>query len=275
MSSNITFVTHLRYDNPDRVDNLQTMIDYYSNILPESKFIFVEDDKEHNVNFDGVKWKKNSTSFYFLKNEGIYHRTKALNYGFKQAKTPIVVSMDTDCIVPKNCILDCEKALLEGTTAAWPYNGYFIDIDYNLKRFFKQTDLNYDVLIHNLENNLELPLCSVYKGYSIRCTSGKHLGVGGVVMFNKDLFLSIGGYNEEFIGWGAEDNEVTERLSKLEHKIYRQTDITSICFHLYHASAQRCDNPYYTHNGEVLAKIIRMNKEELLEHIKTWNNDNI
>lgn len=272
MSKNITFVTHLRYDSPDRLDNLQIMIDYYSNILPESKFIFVEDDLEHNKNFDSIRWKKGHTSYYFLKNTGTYHRTKALNYGFKQADTPIVVSMDTDCIAPVNCFLDCEKELLNGCTAAWPYNGYFIDIDYTLKKYFVETNLSYNVLLENLNGNLELPICSVYKGYSIRCTNDKHLGVGGIVMFNKQLFMDIGGYNENFIGWGAEDNEIVERLRILEHKSYRQIDLKSICFHLYHSNAQRAENPFYHHNGEVLGKITSMTKLELLDYIKNNNN---
>lgn len=269
MSEKITFVTHLRYDNPDRLDNLQIMIDYYSNILPESKFIFIEDGHVHNEYFDKIKWKKNSTSFYFLKNSGTYHRTKALNFGFNQAETPIVVSMDTDCIVPKHCFFECEKELLNDCTAAWPYNGYFIDVDYNLKEIFKKTK-NYELLLNGLDNNLQLPICTQYKNYSVRCTSRKHLGVGGIVMFNKNKFLSIGGYNETFIGWGAEDNEITERLRILDHKIYRQNDVKSICFHLYHENAQRAENPYYHNNTKTLEKIMSMNKQELLEHIATW-----
>lgn len=275
MSKNITFVTHLRYDNPDRVENLQIMIDYYSNLFPESKFIFVEDDKEHNTNFDNVRWKKNSTSYYFLKNTGTYHRTKALNFGFKEAKTPVVVSMDTDCIVSKECIQGCEENLLNGCTVAWPYNGYFIDIDYSLKNNFKQSNLNYDILLNNLDGNLKLPIISSYKNYHVRCTSDKHLGVGGIVMFNRELFLSMGGYNEGFIGWGAEDNEVSIRVDKLEHKTFRHTDETSICFHMYHANAERAENPYYNNNGRILGEISKMNKEELLKHIENWKHDNI
>lgn len=275
MSNNITFVTHLRYDNPDRINNLQIMIDYYSQNFPESKFIFIEDDYEHNKNFDKVKWKKGSTSYYFLKNTGTYHRTKALNYGFNEAKTPIVVSMDTDCIVSNKSILECEQKLLNGVTAAWPYNGYFIDVDYNLKNFFTQNSLDYNILLSNLDGRLELPICANYKNYSVRCTSTVHLGVGGIVMFNKELFLKIGGYNENFVGWGCEDNEVEYRLKTLNRLYYRDKDKSSICFHLYHAQAQRAENPFYDRNGKLLNEIQRMDESQLLKHILTWKHDNV
>jgi hypothetical protein len=124
---NITFVTHLRYDHNDRIKNLQTIIKYYSNNFKGSKFIFIEDDKEHNSAFDKITWPKN-TSFYFVKNEGLYYRTRALNYGINQATTPIVVSLDTDCIVSVNSFNVCIKELLNDATIAWPYNGFFIDV---------------------------------------------------------------------------------------------------------------------------------------------------
>ena len=57
----ITFVTHLRYDNPDRIENLNTIIRYYGTNIKNAKFIFIEDDKQHNQAFDAVKFIKGST----------------------------------------------------------------------------------------------------------------------------------------------------------------------------------------------------------------------
>ena len=38
---------------------------------------------------------------------------------------------------------------------------------------------------------------------------------GGVAMFKKESIIKIGGWNEDFIGWGAEDDEITIRVKKL------------------------------------------------------------
>lgn len=63
----ITFVTHLRYDNPDRIENLNTIIRYYSTNIKNCKFIFIEDDKEHNKANDVKKIQnKNLFLIYFL-----------------------------------------------------------------------------------------------------------------------------------------------------------------------------------------------------------------
>jgi len=65
-SHNVTFCTHLRYDSEDRIKNLQAIINYYSVNFPNAKFIFAEDDNEHNKAFDSIKWPNKRTNFYFI-----------------------------------------------------------------------------------------------------------------------------------------------------------------------------------------------------------------
>jgi predicted glycosyltransferase involved in capsule biosynthesis len=266
----ITFITHLRYDNPDRLKNLETVITYLSQNLVSLKFIFIEDDKEHNKAFDSVNFLKGYTSFNFVKNDSTYYRTRALNIGIEMAKSDIVVSMDTDCIVPIDAIKSCVKALREGVTAAWPYNGYFIDTSHKLHDDFTRTSNDYNFLLSGLDGKYDLPLASNYKDYHIRCTSSEYLGVGGFVMFNRELFIKAGGYNEKFIGWGAEDMEIVDRLNILGHKTYRDTRQDSICFHLAHRNAERAENPFYQNNFNEWEKVKNMSKEDLEKYIKTW-----
>jgi hypothetical protein len=266
----ITFITHLRYDSPDRLNNLETVINYLSTYLSDIKFIFIEDDKEHNKAFDNFPFIKGSTSFNFVKNEHTYYRTRALNIGIEMAKSDVVVSMDTDCIVPIDAIKGCAKALRDGATVAWPYNGYFIDTGFDTHENFIKTSYDYNFLLSGLDKNYNLPLASKYKDYHVRCTNIDHLGTGGFVMFNKELFLKAGGYNENFIGWGCEDNEIVSRMEKLDHKTYRDTRIDSICFHLFHRNAQRAENPFFDKNSEEWHKIKKMNKEEVEKYISTW-----
>lgn len=267
----ITFVTHLRYDNPDRIENLNTIIRYYSTNIKNCKFIFIEDDKEHNKAFDSVKFIKGSTKFSFVENKSTYYRTRALNIGMKMATTDVVVSLDTDCIVPIDSIFACEEALQNGATVAWPYNGYFIDVGEPLRGQITGSQFNYGDILQRLDGHYKMPLTSVYKQFLVRCTDNDHLGTGGIVMFNRDLFLSIGGYNENFIGWGCEDNEIVARVDILGHKKFRDTNPQAICFHLYHRSAERAENPFFDQNSVEWHKIKAMNKEQLEAHIKTWH----
>lgn len=270
MSDNITFVTHLRYDHEDRLKNLQTILDYYSLNYPLAKFVLVEDDSTHCSKFDNIKWPKGRTSFYFIQNNSFYYRTRALNYGIKKSNTPIVVSLDTDCIVPIESFNKCVKELLDDATIAWPYNGYFIDTSPNLHLQFIKEGFQYDTLYKQLPDVSTLQLGVQYKDFSVRCTNTIYQGVGGIVLFNRERFLEIGAYNEKFVCWGAEDNELFTRCSILEHKKFRDTDINSICFHLFHRDAVRNNHPYYQSNFDEANKVEKMNKEELQKYIKTW-----
>jgi len=268
--SNITFITHLRYDHDDRIKNLQTVINFYSTNFPEAHFIFVEDDVNHNDKFDSIEWPKKRTSFFLIKNAGYYYRTRALNYGILEAKTPIVVSLDTDCIVSINSFNRCVNELLNDATVAWPYNGFFIDTSHYLHDRFIQNSYSYDYLLNLLPDVGTLQLGYNYGEFSVRCTNTIHQSVGGIVMFNRDRFLEMGGYNERFVCWGAEDNELVHRCDILKHKKYRVSDLDAVCFHLYHRSATRNQHPFYQSNFDEANKVASMSKEELTSYIKTW-----
>jgi predicted glycosyltransferase involved in capsule biosynthesis len=266
----ITFVSHLRFDHQDRIDNLNTIIDYYASNILDCKFIFVEDDKEHNKAFDKVNFIKGKTKYMFIPNEHTYYRTRALNIGIQAAESDVVVSMDTDCIVSIEAIARCTNALLRDATVAWPYNGYFIDVGGEILNKIRNTNFKHSDIVNNLDGKLKMPLSSTYKEFHVRCTDSDHLGTGGFVMFNKNKFLNAGGYNENCIGWGCEDNELVDRLLTLGHEFYRSSNPEDICFHLYHRSAERAENPFFHKNGEEWRKVKDMSKEELESYISKW-----
>ena len=149
MYSDATFVTHLRYDHADRVKNLQTILNYYSIHCPGAKFIIVEDDANHNTNFDNVQWPI-GTSYFLIKNKGPWHKTRSLNYGIKQSQTPIVIIMDTDCIVPISSLDKCIHTVKADATMTYPYNGYVIDVSHNIHDQFISSDYNYSILSKQL-----------------------------------------------------------------------------------------------------------------------------
>ena len=49
-------------------------------------------------------------------------------------------------------------------------------------------------------------------------------GLGGCVFFNTQSFLSIGGMNEDFKSWGAEDQEIIYRFKRLNYNVYNQIE---------------------------------------------------
>ena len=272
MTNNITFITHLRYDHPDRINNLQTILNYYSSNLDGCKFILVEDDSDHNDNFDKIKWPGN-TSFYLLKNKGSYWKTKSLNYGISMAKTPVVISLDVDCIVSSNAILQSVESVLDDSVLSYPYNGYVLDISKNMHTLFIDNNYDYDSLLDNVPNIGSLSLGDRLDNLMVRCTNDKHLGMGGVIVFNKERFKGIGGWHEKFRSWGCEDNELFNRCDILSVKKHRVDNINDVCFHLWHENAIRHNNPYYDSNVNELDKLSQgsISKNKLEDYIKTWD----
>jgi hypothetical protein len=272
MTNNITFITHIRYDHSDRVDNLQTILNYYSKNLKGCKFILVEDDHVHNENFDKIKWPK-GTSFFLLKNEGPYWRTKALNYGISKADTPAVALLDADCVVSYDAIIQSIDAVLGNHILSYPYNGYVLDISKNLHLMFADKDYSYRKLLDKMPPIDTLKLAFRGNHFQVRCTNKEHLGMGGVIVLNKEQFIAIGGFHEKFRSWGCEDNELFNRCDILGLKKHRVEDINSVCFHLWHGNTIRHNNPYYDSNVNELNKLSPENisKNELKDYIKTWN----
>jgi predicted glycosyltransferase involved in capsule biosynthesis len=264
----ITFITHLRYDSDDRIKNFQVVLDYYSSMFSNAKFIIVEDDVRHNILIDSIKWPEKRTSYYLMENAGHYHRTRAFNEGIKMAKTDVVAILDTDCIATMPAIVECyEKLKTAEYTMAWPYNGFVINVFPHIRDIFIHEKHEYNTLIKILNNNLTPLVNFSNKDYTV----WSNRSVGGLVMFNRKKLIEAGGYNENFISWGYEDNEIEIRISKLGNKLYRHTDINSILFHFYHKNTIRSEHPYYASNHNEVTKITNMQLDQLIQYSKTGN----
>jgi predicted glycosyltransferase involved in capsule biosynthesis len=268
----ITFICHLRVDNDERLRNLQTILNYYSKYIPDSKFIIVEDDKTHNTKLNSLSWPKN-TKLIFMENKSVWYKTKGLNIAAKHAESDIICQLDVDCIFNTESIIKTRDFLLanEDYQFAYPYNGYIIDLNYNFYRKFESVKYDYNFLLKNLPPINQLTLGYINNDISVRCTSDEHKGVGGIVMFKTDYYKKAGGYNEKFYCWGAEDNEIYERFEKLGYKHYRIHNVESIGFHLPHKNAIRHDNPFYQHNVNEFNKVKSLDKENLKKYISEWS----
>lgn len=90
---------------------------------------------------------------------------------------------------------------------------------------------------------------------------------GLIHCFRTSVFKALGGYNEEFIGWGYDDNEILARFKILGHpkEILKGYN----AFHL--------DHPRL-YGGEFQAlqnqhrwqRVEKMPAKELVEYVKTW-----
>ena len=118
-----------------------------------------------------------------------FSRGKAINNGVSKATREIVFIMDTDFIFDKDIV---EKAvdLIENRQAPWiiPFN-----------------------YVHHVNDELtseilELPVDFHLAGRDMQVNRHLHQGLGSMCCMLKDDFERIGGFDENVIGWGYEDN---------------------------------------------------------------------
>jgi len=277
MKSNITHIFHVRLDTEERRQNLINIIVFFSKYSKENDipFIFIEDDTEprfKEVYDTYCHYLSPNSDYRFRLNEGIWQKCKSFNYGLSLVKTDYAVFHDVDAILNPQQIFDSVTELQSDSEAClcYPYNGYFICLSFKLKREFENEGYQISTLLSHYKPGMPV------NWQDENILVGHYNSVGGCVVAKVDLFRKCGGYNENFIGWGYEDNEIGHRVYGLGYKVVRLSDLNSPLFHMPHSgegASPREHNPYYEHNRAECTKIEKMGFSELKEYIQTWKNE--
>jgi hypothetical protein len=119
-----------------------------------------------------------------------YNRSAAFNEGVRCARGSLLVLHDGDLLVPSRYAAEAQHVASEG----WR----FLD----LKRFLFYID---EDATGQLFSTGELPA-----GVAPVITQNAR---GGSIVVTREAFESIGGFDDEFSGWGGEDNDFWDRAS--------------------------------------------------------------
>lgn len=235
MNQNYSFTYVIGYrHSPDRLQNLRKTLDWI-NGFAGSEVIIVEQDKHSKISHLSLKAKH-----IFLKSTLPYNKSWGFNVATKYSTSNIIVFADSDLIMDPNKFIESLK-LVEQYEMVNPYTSV-VDLDQN------ETGLRFEqVLQINRPGRGELdhqkvPLC------------------GGICIFRKDAIMRIGGWNENFVGWGAEDDFVS---LKVKHFL-TSTEVPGRCYHLYHSRTSP-DMKYYKRNLDLLQKANTMTKDEIIK----------
>ena len=244
----MTFIIPVRFDSEDRKRNFKITITFLEKHF-DTNIIVMESDKISNEQF--VKSISKKLTYVFEKNDShLFHRTKMLNDMTKMSKTNFVVNYDIDVVFRPNQYVTCREILKNGLNFVFPYSGKFYDINSNF----------FDKIVNSNFDSIDLNMCTLFNPNS----------VGGALFFNKDVYKKIGLENENFISWGHEDWERIGRIQKMGYEIAR---VDGVLYHLTHERSinSASSNPKYHSNGMEYQKIMTMNKQQLEEHIKSWD----
>jgi len=245
----VTFCIPVKYDHEDRAENLNLVIKWLNSNFNTN--IFVGEQGGNNMWKTTNGWH-NYTEFNDMK---VFHRTQMLNRMFSMFAAPIDINFDCDNICPiLQIAIGVEMLRNKEADCVYPYDGRVARV--GRQKWLKTL----------LETNGD---CGVFGGEVFRGTrSIDPLSVGHIIMFNKEKFFECGGENENFISYGPEDVERWERFNKLMN-VKR---LKGIVYHIDHYCGPDSSgsNPYFGKNYNELERIRKMNKDQLIKEVRSW-----
>lgn len=173
-----------------------------------------EPSRDKNIEFVEDFWKYNYDCEVILSDSDPkkpFNRSAARNSGVDKATKDNIVLCDADTFPDVVSIPEAFSKLEQGSSWVLPYMRY-----YRLSKGFS------DQIVSNKINFISKPY------YDIKFVKNCW---AGVICLKKDMFYSIGGYNENYLGWGFEDYEFRDCLDR---KFGRHVRLPYSVYHLWH-----------------------------------------
>jgi predicted glycosyltransferase involved in capsule biosynthesis len=227
--------------NQKRKDNLVELIDFFSKNDDDIQILIIEGSEKPTLK--NVKWLDPRITYYFVESAGIFHKTKMLNIGLSHAKMKYVIPYDVD-LIPINSSLSLAVKLAEASPKIL-VTGYRLMCP----------DKHYD------GNTKKLKVAQEDVGGSLKryLLSAHRFGVCPV--FNRSRLNAIGGWDEKFKGWGAEDQDLIERYCGSEFTVAKFQDL--IYIHLFHEISAGWNDKQLTRNNRKYYKEKHIQQKEV------------
>lgn len=252
--SDCTLIIPVRFDSQDRINNYLTVINFIKDDFPSFNILVCEHDKESKLpqtSYTKLTHKLISSS------DMLFYKTKCINDAVKEITTKYFAIWDADILLKPDQILKTISLLREGYETVYPYDGTFL----NVPKMYHQA-----IRFTNSVNSIYESQC--IRGLGMPELTSDRQSFGGCVFFNKESFIKYGMANEKMISYGPEDAEIAYRF-RLVSKYIR---VNGPLYHLDHERTLNSteEHTHASKNHEEFNKILKMDKNTLLEYVKTW-----
>ena len=228
---NFTYIISYRH-SAERLNNLKKTLEWV-NAFSGAEVIVVEQDKHSKIS--DIKL---TCRHIFLKSNMPFNKAWGFNVGMKYANSNVIVFGDSDLIMDPQEFIKSVK-MLDQYDMVNPYNSV-IDLNPQESNSGLESMISINRPGRGETDIQKVPLC------------------GGICIFRKEAIYKIGGWHEDFIGWGGEDDFQSVKV-KAFLKWYENT---AKCYHIYHDRSAP-DMKWYQRNLQLLQKLSPMTKEEL------------
>jgi glycosyltransferase involved in cell wall biosynthesis len=233
---NFTYIIPFKYTD-DRLLTLKKVLNNISGLGCE--VIVVEQGVDSILPSKGLL---TTQKYIFINNPYPFNKSWALNCAWKEATNDIIVFGDADNLIDPDNIISSLEELKE--------------YDF-VSPHIRLIDLSED------ENNLDsYDIFKINRPGRGELDHQKLPMCGAMTIFKKEALEKIGGWTEEFFGWGAEDDAMT---IKVKHFL-NWKEIDNRCYHLFHQRVHP-DMQWYHRNIQIYNSYLNATKDQLQEHI--------
>jgi len=244
VKSDTDILIPLYFDHPDRMNNINFVIDYLKN-YGFSNIYVREYYTSRSPEFELCGKIGKNFSSVFIENFDNFNKMQCANELAELSNSKYLAIWDCDVVFPKSNLNQALEMLQAGSDVVYPYDGRF----YNVPKSEHKS----------LKDGVDLNNCEMWNPNSW----------GGVVFFRRDVFEEGGRCNPRFKNVGFDDNEIQVRFAKLGYRIDRTSGV------LLHLDHHRSDtsvekSPYFNYNMGIYNHIVSLTPEQLKEEIKNW-----
>jgi len=246
----IDIIVSYREATEERRENLYAVLAHLARTYSDYRLWLME--AADAPSFDWHRLRDPKIRHVFIHHNGPFPKSMLYNTGVRLARSPVICFHDADSIAQPETLRGCVDALLDGdaSDALCPYWNV-INVTGALKQGFLETP---DRAIFASITAPELPADAneIYPSAN-----------GGVVLFKRQEYVRVGGYNARLEGWGGEDDELLLRATRMG---VRWHSFRVPLIHLHHDSSSRsklADDFNATESGQAVRGIEMMPQEEV------------
>ena len=265
-----TFVIPFFYDFEERINNLNTLINFISKHFNTTIFIAEMGpiSYRHMLQID----YNANIKYFYTESDETFSRTAVTNHALKFVETSCVVINDVDCFtLPQSYMKAQQMILFENFKILHPFGsppGCYNMLPKAVDIF---ANSNYD--------------CNkIIKSY---CNHNPVAGVGGILFIHYDTYKLIGFENKCFISYSPEDMERIKRFRRLNLKstnrindIYHNSNSDYFITPLFHMEHPRTPDStimhkYFQSNELLMYCIDQMDDDDFIEYVYNESNSTL